>query len=244
MDILIDIGNSRLKWAVNGNLGLSIRSPMINPSINKELLTALWRDLPFVPERLGLACVGPDQLGQVTADAARELWPSIEIHYARSVSQQLGVSNGYRQPEKLGVDRWLSMIAAFHTYRSALCVAGCGTAITIDVIDASGRHLGGLICPGLRLMKHALAAGAEKLEPVLDHYPFALADFTDAAVYNGTLAAACGAIEHVVHQQNFPLQLILTGGDAALIAEQLGIPAAVENELVLRGLALYLGNLC
>ncbi len=244
MDLLIDIGNSRLKWAVAEGLDLTTGEPLVNSSVNAESLRVIWQLLAINPKRLGIACVGPTQLAQVAAEIARELWPAIDIHYARPRPQALGVINGYLHPEKLGVDRWLSMIAAFQTYQSALCVAGCGTAITIDMINVSGRHLGGLICPGLHLMKNALAVGTENLEPVLDQYPFSLAGFTDAAIYNGAVAAVCGAIEHAVRKQNFPLKVILTGGDSLLIAEQLSIPATVEYNLVLKGLALTMHYLC
>src|SRR3546814_5490867 len=70
-------------------------------------------------------------------------------NFARSSAGWHGLRNAYREPERLGVDRWLAMIAAWHTHRGAACIANAGTALTVDVIDAQGQHLGGIIAAGL-----------------------------------------------------------------------------------------------
>src|SRR3546814_17254315 len=69
-------------------------------------------------------------------------------NFARSSAGWHGLRNAYREPERLGVDRWLAMIAAWHTHRGAACIANAGTALTVDVIDAQGQHLGGIIAAG------------------------------------------------------------------------------------------------
>ncbi len=242
MKLLIDLGNTRLKWAIAKTLDLAVQQPINNTEINPDVLFAAWRNLAPAPGCLGIACVGSSRLLETVVSVAKTLWPTITIHQAKSAASCLGVYNSYREPEKLGVDRWLSMIAGFNTYRSALCIVGCGTAITLDNIDSSGKHLGGLICPGLRLMRHALADGTENLKPVSRTFPFALANFTDAAIYNGTLAAACGFIGHTLKHQTEELQLLLTGGDADIVAAQLSRPCLIEPNLVLRGLALSIQN--
>jgi type III pantothenate kinase len=173
---------------------------------------------------------------------AVELWPEISISREKSQASGFGITNAYLEPEKLGVDRWLAMIAGYHTYHKAICIVSCGTAITLDIVDDEGIHQGGLISPGLRLMQESLAKNTENLELSETGYSFGLANFTAAAIHNGTLSAACGLIEHTLSNHNQPdsLQLLLTGGDAEIIAEHLSRPFIIDRELVLRGLALTL----
>ena len=171
---------------------------------------------------------------------AVELWPAIEIIPVKSQAHAFGVYNAYQQPEKLGVDRWLALVAVRNHYQLPACIVDCGTAITVDLIDADGKHQGGLISPGLTLMKKSLAAGTEALQFHETNYDFGPANFTEAAIYSGTLAAAVGLIEHVLTKQSNAMQLILTGGDAEIIATQLAIKPIIDADLVLRGLAIVL----
>jgi type III pantothenate kinase len=161
---------------------------------------------------------------------------------AQSQVDGFGVRNAYRQPEKLGVDRWLALVAARQDLQP-VCVVDCGTAITLDLLDGEGQHLGGLICPGLTLMKQALSDGTQAL--AFDGREFALkpADFTEAAIDSGTLFAAIGLVEAVLARQPEGFKIILTGGDALRIAGGLKLRHQVDDALVLRGLALILKGL-
>jgi type III pantothenate kinase len=239
MNLLIDMGNTRLKWAVGNGLGLSIGQAISNVEINHDALVQLWQAIT-APNQIAISCVSAKQLLDLVISVANELWPEIPIIQAKSQAHGFGITNAYHEPEKLGVDRWLSMIAAFHKYRTALCIVGCGTAITVDVVDSSGKHLGGLISPGLRLMKAALAKGTENLSMGETVFPFGLATNTDAAIHNGTLSAACGLIEFALKDQPADLQLVLTGGDAEIIALHLSQARIIHPELVLNGLAITL----
>ena len=239
MNLLVDIGNTRLKWATSNGLSLVPGFATENIDINRDTLTQLWHSLT-PPEQLAISCVGAGRLIDLVTDVAKERWPGIRLIRAKSVATAWGVSNAYSEPEKLGVDRWLGIIAAYNQYKKALCVVSCGTAITLDVVDAKGQHLGGMISPGLRLMKAALADNTENLGLDENAYPFELAANTAAAIYNGTISAVCGLIEHALNVQPDNLQLILTGGDAELIATQLPKLVSIDPDLVLRGLALTL----
>lgn len=239
MNLLIDMGNSRLKWAVNSNFDFIPGKSIANAEITPNTLTQLWEAIT-PPDQLAISCVGTIQLFELVVLVAERLWPGITVIRAKSEAQGFGVTNAYQEPEKLGVDRWLGMIAGYHNYQKALCTVGCGTAITVDVVDSSGRHLGGLISPGLRLMKESLVKGTENLSLSETVCPFGLATNTDAAIYNGTLSAACGLIELMLKNQPDTTQLLLTGGDAGIIAAHLSKPATIEPDLVLRGLALTL----
>jgi type III pantothenate kinase len=239
MNLLIDMGNTRLKWAIESNVDIVLGEPIDNAKINRSALIQLWRDIAS-PNQLAISCVSTSQLFDLVVVTVNELWPRIPVVRVLSKTQGFGVINAYQEPEKLGVDRWLSLIAGYDRYRKALCIVGCGTAITLDRVDASGRHLGGLISPGLRLMKEALALNTENLGLNEIPYPFGLATFTDAAIYNGVLSAACGFIEHALKSQPDAPQLLLTGGDAETISAHLSMPAIIDPDLVFRGLSLTL----
>ncbi len=240
MNLLVDIGNTRLKWAILNEFEIESGMPISNVDLNRESLIKVWHNLNPPPDQLVIACVGSNRLLELVLSVAKDLWPCITIFRAQSEAQRMGVINAYLEPEKLGIDRWLSIIASYSIYQKALCIVGCGTAITLDMVDSSGKHLGGLICPGLRLMRDSLASGTENLKPIKNPYPVGLANFTDAAIFNGTLAAACGLIERVLKNQTEDFELLLTGGDAELVAAQLGRSVIIEPHLVLHGLVLML----
>jgi len=239
MNLLVDIGNTRLKWAVLQDGGFVTGRALVNRQITRHGLVEAWK-MQTQPERLAIACVSSTPLLELVLAVVVELWPTIEIIRAKSQAYAYGVYNAYQQPEKLGVDRWLALVAVRNHYQLPACIVDCGTAITVDLIDADGKHQGGLICPGLTLMKKALAQGTDALQFHETNYAFGPANFTEAAIYSGTLSAAVGLIEHVLTKQSKAIQLILTGGDAGIIAAQLAIKPIIDTDLVLRGLAIVL----
>jgi type III pantothenate kinase len=240
MNLLIDMGNSRLKWAVADAAGqLLAKGAVANGQLADAALRQCWQDLgPF--RRIGIACVSAGPLLALVQAVAAALWPDAPCVQIRSQRHAFGVSNAYQEPEKLGVDRWLALIAAHRHYPAAACVVDCGTAITVDLLEANGEHRGGYISPGLMLMKQALAQGTNALPFSATAYSGQPGQSTEAAIYGGTLLAARGLIEHVLATRAAPSQLLLTGGDAAIIAEHLPIPAVIDPDLVLRGLAIAL----
>lgn len=237
MNLLIDMGNTRLKWACFENQQLEIGSPLLNVELKHLQLKQLWQNLA-TPKRFVYSCVAVHSLLQQVLAVALELWPSVEIIAVHARAFAFGVSNAYLQPEKLGVDRWLALIATQHLYALPACIVDCGTAITVDVINSQGQHQGGVICPGLNLMKNALFQGTKNLPLHEGNYPLEIASHTEAAIYSGTLFAVIGLIEQVLATQKDSPVLILTGGDAQLIARQLNSAAIIEEHLVLRGLAV------
>ena len=239
MHLLVDIGNTRLKWGMATESGFRSGEPLVHRELSRQDLLAAWKSIGS-PARMAIACVSAKPLLEQVCSVAEELWHGIEIVHAQSKAYACGVYNAYPQPEKLGVDRWLALLAVHRQYSQSVCIVDCGTAITLDVMDAQGRHQGGMICPGLALMKQSLYLGTENLQFSETHYPVGLASFTEAAIYSGTLSAAAGLIEHVLARQPEQTQLILTGGDAKLMASQLGFKAVIDPDLVLRGLAMVL----
>jgi type III pantothenate kinase len=196
----------------------------------------LWQDLR--PKKIAVSCVGKVELLNVITTVTRELWSEIPIHFATTQTQAFDVTNGYLKSEKLGVDRWLALIAVRQKTNSPICVVDCGTAITIDVLNSEGKHQGGFICAGLTLMKTALAFNTADLPLFDSSHHIGLSVETEAAIYNGTLFAACGLIERVMQDLPKSTTLFLTGGDAELIAAQLQRPRTLETNLVLQGLAI------
>ncbi len=233
MKLLVDIGNTRFKWGLACNGNIITTGVLLNTHISFPVLVDAWQGLSS-PQSVAISCVNSPQTTGLVSSVAAFLWPNSPVILAQSAVFQCGVRNAYGQSEKLGVDRWLALIAVHNGYHQAACIVDCGTAITVDLIDGTGHHQGGVISPGLMLMRQSLSSGTHQLPLAGQDYTFGLANNTEAAIYSGTLSAACGLIERVVAQHAVPL--ILTGGDARLIATQLVCPAIIDDNLVLRGL--------
>lgn len=168
---------------------------------------------------------------------SQQIWPAASIFVARSTAAALGVSNAYEQPERLGVDRWLSLLAAHRYYPGKRCIVDCGTAITVDILD-QGRHLGGLIAPGLATMRKSLHSETAALDAVDCSSDLHFARHTAAAITGGTLMAAIGLIRSAMQRLAGDYRLLLTGGDAELLAAKLELPLIVDRDLVLKGLSV------
>lgn len=235
MKLLIDMGNSRLKWAVWQNGQFNENGILLNEQLDLLLLASVWANLN--PTEVLISCVSTNQLLLTVKNALYELW-AIEPKIARSEAFAVGVKNGYVEPDTLGVDRWLALIAARHLYQGSVCVVDCGTAITLDLLNADGEHLGGLISAGIGLMKQALSRGTNALPLVNTLDVVHAANSTQAAIHSGTVFAAVGLIETLLAREAENFQLVLTGGDAELIAPLLNVTSVVNKNLVLLGLAL------
>ncbi|MCF7987759.1 MAG: type III pantothenate kinase [Methylovulum sp.] len=242
MNLLLDMGNSRLKWALNHHDQLLMGNPLYNAQINRQMLLETWANLGR-PRAIGIAWVSQSELLSTVKSVAKTLWQDVKIYDIKAQAKAFNVHNAYLNAEKLGVDRWLALVAARRHHSGHCCIVDCGTAITLDLLDSEGSHLGGFICPGLTLMKQSLAAGTGSLPFSVESFDMRPANCTEAAIYAGTLAAAIGLIEQVVKRQPIDCNLILTGGDAELIGQHLKLPVTIETNLVLRGLAIVMDSL-
>lgn len=233
MKLLIDSGNTRLKWATLESDKLSEVNSVVQQSDSfLESLRQHWTVLA-TPKSIVISCVSGSR-AQLESFLI-ELWPNSDLNFVQSANMAHGIKNTYSNPIKLGVDRWLAMIAAKNEYTGSLCIVDCGTAITLDCLDERGQHLGGMILPGWNLMQQSLHKGTANLEISNKTYPLGLANNTQAAIFNGRLAAVKGFIEMGMAQSN---QLILTGGDAEFLNKELQLSAVLDLNLVLKGLAL------
>ncbi len=238
MNLLVDIGNTRLKWSLEADRKMSQSMALYHQSMNfNQHLAKDWQPL-VSPKILAISSVSSEKIKLEVINLAQRLWKDVKIIIAKSSTEEFGVKNSYLQPEKLGVDRWLALIASYNHYRQAVWVIDCGTAITVDFINAQGQHQGGLISAGLWLMKTALSTHTAMLDFSEKNYYLNLATQTDKAIFSGTLYAATGLIEQAINQKTLKAMLILTGGDAQIIANNLSLPAIIEPDLVLKGLAI------
>lgn len=237
MILLVDIGNSRLKWATTNGERIDVGASVDYryPGYLSTLQQA-WNCIGL-PRQIAVASVTSPQILADILELTQLLWPGVLPWLAQAKACALGVQNAYPQPEKLGVDRWLALVAAHRDYGGDLCVVDCGTAITVDAVTAGGVHLGGLIAPGLWTMKQALLANTAALR-VDDDLPFSsLAVDTSHAIVNGALLAAAGLIETVMRRLGSGFRLIVTGGDASAVVSVLQAQFMVDGELVFKGLA-------
>ncbi|MCF7969990.1 MAG: type III pantothenate kinase [Methylococcaceae bacterium] len=238
MNLLIDIGNTRVKWAIQELDKLDTFAAIAHHQDDfSATLISAWR-LLAMPDCIYIACVGSIEIKQLLINIIRLVWSNCPIQEIHSEKFSCGVSNGYLNPEKLGVDRWLAMLGAYEHYSAPLCIVDFGTAITLDVIDEHGWHLGGLIMPGLTLLKQSLNKGTADLSYCTEPHEQGLANSTQAAIYSGSLYAIKGFIEAGLMQCAQTTQLILTGGDALFLADILKLEAVVDTELVFKGIAL------
>jgi type III pantothenate kinase len=270
--LLLDSGNSRLKWALCDSAAPSTAAFLASGAIE---LTALrrspaplhrlfrrLRELPTkaAPARIYACNVAGSAIGrEIRAAAARSGLPPPQ--FARSTGAAGGVRSAYAEPWRLGVDRWVALIGARQQYRGrALCIVAVGSALTIDLLAADGRHRGGCILPGPRMMIRSLLSdtagirrraglsGRATLTRALAQAPggyvpatlFARA--TRAALLAGARHACAALIERAVRLARQQLgqrpRLILAGGAADTVAPLLRLPYVRQDELVLRGLAV------
>ncbi|WP_136413555.1 type III pantothenate kinase [Herbaspirillum sp. ST 5-3] len=248
MLLLIDAGNTRVKWALVPNsargakeLGRWTECGMVEHA-QLKLLCEAWRGQKVV--RVLISNVAGQNMRaalEQTLLGAFGMHP-VPVEWFSSSESMAGVQNNYRNPQQLGCDRFASAIGAHALFPGqALIVATCGTATTVDAITAEGVFLGGMILPGLGLMASSLAKNTAQLPQVAQDLDIAepFADHTDAAIVSGCLAAQTGAIERAVgaHERRHGAgQCILSGGAAALIAPHLTVPHVQVDNLVLIGL--------
>jgi type III pantothenate kinase len=231
--LLIDIGNSRLKWAVARGTRIARGASVEHAG---DPAAALARLAFPRADALWIAHVTGTQHERALTRAAQAA-SGLRPQYARSEKARLGLKNSYREPQRLGVDRWLAMLAAWSAYRSALCVADAGTALTVDCVDARGRHLGGIIAPGLATAQRALLGATRFATRDLNaRYTQGLGRDTEACVRQGAYHACVGAIVQASAPAGAAATKIITGGDAANLARGLDGGWETRSQLVLEGL--------
>lgn len=257
-DVLdLDLGNTRLKWRYS-SCGKVI-----------EEGAAAWGSTDEIPvdaprlDRIRVASVVASARLEALVRSCRERW-QVEVELARVIRERAGVRQGYRDESRLGVDRWLALLAAHHTTDSDCVVVSCGTAVTVDLLTRLGDHLGGYIVPGFEMMRSSLFAGtnAVKLEKLKPPNSLSPGRDTIPAVTHGLILMIKSLVEKAAADLNSAAAdlniaaagltnsagggptLVVTGGDGELLAPFLGAGASTNvlyrPNLVLDGLALAL----
>jgi type III pantothenate kinase len=254
MILLLDIGNTRIKWAQALNGALTPQQSILHREVATETWTRqLFRER-FRPARLLVSNVAGEAMAATIRREAERTW-RVSPEFAVTAANAAGVTNAYPQPALHGVDRWLALIAARHLTSNAACVIDAGTAITIDALNGRGLHLGGVIIPGIRMMVESLLVHTSDLgsksrrsAPRATNRGNAgmFANDTGQGIENGALFAIAAAADRGVAELTREVRgdrpaVYLTGGDAERIRAVMMTPAEIVPDLVLRGLAVWGG---
>jgi len=263
MKLLVDVGNSQVKWAFATAAGFVALGEARHTA--GEAPAALL-DAGQSPDEIRVANVAGAEAGARLSAQLTERF-GVASTLALSAASGAGVRSGYSDPAQLGVDRWLAICAAFARYRAPVCVVDAGTATTVDVVDAEGQHRGGLILPGIALMRSALLgrtgdlarlAGETSLATAPANHGIVLGRNTATAIRQAALQATACLVQTCLSRppdgaasEAMSLLLVLTGGAAAPLAAavlRMAVPAdrgaapelRMEHrpQLVLEGLAL------
>ena len=246
MKLLLDIGNSRIKWAVtddgppSGHDSISLGNGPL-----PGLLVQTFDDIE-PPSHVVIANVAGARTGEIVSGYFHDrhgLVPQF-LETGRSFD---GLENSYADTGRLGIDRWAAMVAAWVGRHAALCVVSCGTAVTVDLVTPAGKHAGGYIIPGLSLMRESLAGATD----AIGIYPASIpatspGTSTPECVHNGTARAVVSLIESSVDYFRSTYgeapAVFITGGEASLINQFLGAGHVIDQTLVLKGLAILSGK--
>ena len=246
--LLLDAGNTRLKWAVVDAARVHAHPPEAGLSDSAAWLgqgAAAYHELALLTKRWQqwgnpTACYGVSVANDASISSVQPLLSSIklEIQWLSARERAGGVHNAYLPPHSLGADRWAALLAVRQRTAGNALAVSAGTALTIDALDASGHFLGGMIAPGLYSMRYALAQDTAQIGVQtgrLQDFPNTTAD----AVESGLISACIGAITTM--QTNLekkcgrPSRIFLTGGDAASLRLFLPDGVTMVPALVLEG---------
>lgn len=243
--LAIDIGNTRLKWALYPHA-----RPGAHPvAAGVEFLENIdrladqhWATLPKPGRMLGCS-VAADAVKRRVEEQMEELW-DVPAHWVVASAAEAGVINGYDHPTRLGADRWVAMIGARHRMLAEgperpMVVVMIGTAVTVEAVDPYGRFLGGLILPGHGIMLRALESGTAGLHVPTGEVRQFPTNTSDALTSGGTYAIA-GAIErmvqHVQRHCGAAPACYMTGGAGWKMAPHMSVPFELVDSLIFDGL--------
>ena len=229
MILCLDSGNTRIKWGVHDGRQWLAQGALAHAEV--ATLSALLQRWPGLQGGV-MANVAGEQAGE----RIRTALAGVHIVDVKSSAAACGVRSAYLFPEKLGVDRWCALIGARQVTPGAVLVVMAGTATTVDSLDAAGCFLGGLILPGVQLMRESLGRGTAALPIAQGEYrPFPRC--TEDAIQSGIVEAQAGAIERAYARLEGEQKIcLLAGGNAKVLAEALQIPCRLVDNLPLEGL--------
>lgn len=237
MILAIDAGNSRVKWGWHdGRAWTSLATVSLI-----EFAAANHDINPFAATHADPAQI---IISNVAGDGAHQLivnWTSIfeaEPHWLHGELERCGVRSAYERPDQLGPDRWAALVAARALHRGACLVVNSGTATTIDLLSAEGVFEGGLILPGVDLMRFVLHEHTGRL-PLQEGRFIGTPRNTIDAIESGCWHAQAGAVERMARSLGADAQCLVSGGAGrALMAQIDSVTCRYVDNLVLEGLAI------
>ena len=245
--LALDIGNTRLKWAAydaaRPGATLLAQGAEFLENIDR-LADGPWDALAPPASMLGCVVAGEGVKRRVQEQMEQMAAWDIAPNWVVASEVEAGLSNGYDFPTRLGADRWIAMIGAYHRMLAQgparpMVVVMVGTAVTVEAIDASGRFLGGLILPGHGIMLRALESGTAGLHVPTGEVRQFPTNTSDALTSGGTYAIA-GAVERMVQhvRQHCAAEpkCIMTGGAGWKMAPSMNVPFELVDSLIFDGL--------
>ena len=239
--LAIDVGNTRLKWALyEGNVASAHASLLTTDATDIRVLAREWQALQPT------AAIVSNVAGVAISAAIHEVLSKKNIapQFIASIPSQCGVTNGYDNPSQLGTDRWAALIGAHQAapLHTAKVVVMAGTALTVDALTADGQFLGGIIIPGLGVMRQALHLRTAQLPLENGQFQMFPTNTLDA-IASGAIEASIGAIYRMVallgermSEHDGAPTIIASGGALALLAPHAPFPLTIHENLVLEGL--------
>lgn len=238
----MDLGNTRIKWVMaDSDTDMGRTQAM---AWQDDMATAMSQALADSTRPQGIwASSVVDAEREAAVEAAAQACFGLPVTWVRTPSEACGVRNAYAQPETLGVDRFLGMVAAHAEGRDPCVLISCGTALVLDALAAGGRHLGGLIAPGPGLMQQAVLGATARVRP---QSPGQLADVaasTADALVSGSWQACAALVDRFIARMAGRLgdapQVLLGGGDAQVLEPLLEHAVTIYPDAVLKGLAVW-----
>lgn len=247
MRLLLDQGNSRLKWllvAESGEFlarGVCVAGSQLDEELSRVVAFAGQRRITSV----ALSAVASIEQVQGLSSAVISIVgvvPRIMV----SASECAGLHSGYIEPYRLGVDRWMAMLGARSLGGGAWLVVDAGTAMTVDAVSASGSHLGGYIVPGYRMQLSMLATQTAGIGSVTSAGGTGWGRDTVSAVANGVTLAMASLVDRSLVELtkcgDDTCRLVITGGDADLLAPYLKGVSILDPDLLFRGMLVAMSE--
>lgn len=235
-NLWLDLGNTRLKYWLADDVGQIVTSDAKQHlQAPAELLIGLTdRFEKLAPEFIGVSSVLGQEVNAQVSESLAAL--DIPFEFVHVDAKHTLLSSDYDEGQ-LGVDRWLQILGAVDS-KKRQCIIGCGTALTIDLVD-HGHHLGGYIFPSIYLQREALFSGTKQISISEGTFSSIEAGITTSdAVHRGILLSIVGAINEIARRHS-NYEFILTGGDAPILAQHLNHPIHIRDNLLLNGLMRY-----
>jgi len=243
MTLTVDIGNSRIKWALWQADKIVARGALLYKHDNcTKTFDELFKSLEK-PAHIYAACVAGEKVSQALSEWCQQRW-QLEVEFLKTEKQFDNIVHAYPDPSQHGVDRWATVVAACQKYPGfSLCIINAGTAVAFDLVEKNGRHLGGYIVPSYVTMRSALLADTANVQAAFDVPPDdeRVPDNTSHAVNQGLHKLLRAGVREIcllaTQKMDSPMKIIISGGFAETILAYPGMPAMQhEPDLVMRGL--------